>query len=447
MSDATGKVFGGRYRADKLIGHGGMSTVYQGTDTMLEREVAIKLLSERTDVVRKRFLREAQSMAHLNHPNIVCVYDAGEDHDQLFIIMELARGMTLRDLAAKGLNFERSLQIFIELLQALEYAHKQSVIHRDVKPTNIMILEDDTVKVMDFGLSRRVSDATNVTLPGEIIGTIAYLPPERFLGKPSDLRADLYSVGCVMYEIFTGQVPFKSPTEDLVTVIFAHVNEPPVPPRAKNPAIPPALERIILKLIEKDVAQRYASATDVIADLKNVQRQPSGAPQSPHVAAAAQSKPNSAAQAGGQAAMDIKTLLNAALEHERKGNVDAVKQMLNRAVSPAQVLQHAQREALTGMLAARKQDYIEASRAFTAALDGFRAVNNELEYARTALHYGVMNVERYARGEPPAEKLNGVINALSESLPYLQTRRLYDELAKAERTLSALRTIKVGSER
>jgi serine/threonine protein kinase len=438
----AGTVFGGRYRIDKLIGHGGMSTVYQGTDTMLEREVAIKLLAERTDVVRKRFLREAQSMAHLNHPNIVCVYDAGEDREQLYIVMELARGMTLRDLAAKGLSYERSLQIFIELLQALDYAHKQSVIHRDIKPTNIMILDDDTVKVMDFGLSRRVSDATNVTLPGEIIGTIAYLPPERFLGKPSDQRSDLYSVGCVMYEIFAGQVPFKSPTEDLVTVIFAHVNEPPVPPRAKNPAIPVGLERIILKLIEKDATQRYASASEVITDLKNVQRQPAvGAAPAPASPASA------AANQGAQVPTDLKTLLNSALEAERKGNVDAVKQMLNRAVSPAQVLQHAQREALTGMLAARKQDYTEAARAFTAALDGFRAVNNELEFARTALHFGVMNVERYARGEPPGDKLDAVIQALSDSLPFLQNRRLYDELSKAERTLSALRTIKVGSGR
>jgi hypothetical protein len=443
MSEAAaGTVFGGRYRIDKLIGHGGMSTVYQGTDTVLQREVAIKLLAERTDVVRKRFLREAQSMAHLNHPNIVCVYDAGEDREQLYIVMELARGMTLRDLAAKGLSYERSLQIFIELLQALDYAHKQSVIHRDIKPTNIMILDDDTVKVMDFGLSRRVSDATNVTLPGEIIGTIAYLPPERFLGKPSDQRSDLYSVGCVMYEIFAGQVPFKSPTEDLVTVIFAHVNEPPVPPRAKNPAIPVGLERIILKLIEKDAAQRYASASDVITDLKNVQRQPAaGAAPAPAAASPA------AANQGAQVPTDLKTLLNTALEAERKGNLDAVKQMLNRAVSPAQVLQHAQREALTGMLAARKQDYTEAARAFTAALDGFRAVNNELEFARTALHFGVMNVERYARGEPPGDKLDAVIQALSDSLPFLQNRRLYDELSKAERTLSALRTIKVGSGR
>lgn len=442
MSEAPGTVFGGRYRIDKLIGHGGMATVYQGTDTMLEREVAIKLLAERTEVVRKRFLREAQSMAHLNHPNIVCVYDAGEDHEQLYIIMELVAGVTLRDLAAKGLPYERSLQIFIELLTALDYAHKQSVIHRDVKPTNIMILEDDTVKVMDFGLSRRVSDATNVTLPGEIIGTIAYLPPERFLGKPSDLRSDLYSVGCVMYEIFTGQVPFKSPTEDLVTVIFAHVNEPPPPPRSKNPAIPVGLERIILKLIEKDPAQRYASAHDVIADLKNVQRQPAAAGPAPSPGSNA--NVNSAAQRP----VDIKTLLNSALEAERRGNTEAVKQMLNSAVSPAQVLQQAQREALTGMLAARKQDYIEAARAFTAALDGFRAVNNDLEYARTAMHYGIMSVERHTRGDVSVgANLDPIIHALTEALPTFQHRRLYDELAKSERTLSALRTIKIGTNR
>jgi predicted Ser/Thr protein kinase len=440
MIQRIGSILGGRYAVDKLIGSGGMADVYHGMDTFLQREVAIKMLTDRSEVVRKRFLREAQSMAHLNHPNIVGVYDAGEDQDQLYIVMELVRGKTLKEAAAEGLSHERSLQICIELLQALDYAHKQSVIHRDVKPANVMILEDDTVKVMDFGLSRRVSD-NSMTIPGEIIGTIAYLPPERFLGKVSDQRSDLYSVGCVMYEIFTGEVPFNSPTEDLVSVIFSHVNDEPPLPRSKNPQIPPALERVILKLIEKDPANRYAAAADVIADLKDLQRQPAavGAAARPGQPGAGATPPMP------PAGTDLRTLLGNALEAQRKGNTEAVKQILNRAIPPTDVLRRAQREVLTAMLSARKGDYTEATRAYTAALDGFRAVNNELEYARAALQYAVMNVEQHARGNLSAgEKLDNVIHALAESLPILQNRRLYDELERGERMLSELRRIKVG---
>ncbi|MGH7683248.1 MAG: protein kinase domain-containing protein, partial [Vulcanimicrobiaceae bacterium] len=284
MSEHVGTIIAGRYTVDKLIGRGGMADVYHGTDTVLQREVAIKLLTDRSEVVRKRFLREAQSMAHLNHPNVVSVYDAGENEEQLYIVMELIHGKTLKTAVAEGLAYPKALEIFVDLLEALDYAHNNSVIHRDIKPGNVMLLENGDVKVMDFGLSRRVSDASSVTQAGEIVGTIAYLSPERFLGRNTDHRSDLYSVGCLMYEIFTGEVPFKSPSEDLVSVIFAHVNEPPTPPRNKNPNMPAALERVILKLLEKDPADRYATAADVITEIRQLQNLPT----TPQGSAAAQ---------------------------------------------------------------------------------------------------------------------------------------------------------------
>jgi predicted Ser/Thr protein kinase len=444
--ERIGTMIGRRYKVDKLIGRGGMADVYHGMDTVLQREIAVKLLTDRSEIVRKRFLREAQSMAHLNHPNIVGVYDAGEDQEQLYIIMELVRGKTLKQVAAEGLSYERSIEIFIGLLEALDYAHSQSVIHRDVKPANVMILDDGTVKVMDFGLSRRVSDASSVTQAGEIVGTIAYLSPERFLGKTTDARSDLYSVGCVMYEIFTGDVPFKSATDDLVSVIFAHVNEPPVPPRNRNRDIPATLERIILKLLEKDPANRYASARDAIADLQNLSK--GGATVAPAPGGTGTRAPTPApGSPPTPPPRDIRSLL-AAASHAQKSGDPGAKGILDQAFRPGQVLRDAQREVLAAMLATRKRDYTEAARAYGAALDGFRQVNNELEYARTALRYGAMNVERNAHGDKSDDAdLDVVIRALSESLPILRGRRLFGELEEGERTLYALRRIKVNTSR
>lgn len=454
MTERVGSIIAQRYKVDQLIGRGGMADVYHGVDTVLQREIAIKLLTDRSEVVRKRFLREAQSMAHLNHRNIVGVFDAGEDQDQLYIIMELVRGKTLKQVAAEGLAYERSLQIFVELLEALAYAHKQSVIHRDVKPANIMILDTGEVKVMDFGLSRRVSDASSVTQAGEIVGTIAYLSPERFLGKMTDHRSDLYSVGCVMYEIFTGDVPFKSPSEDLVSVIFSHVNETPAPPRDKNPNLPPALERIIVKLLEKDPEDRYDSAEKVIADLNALLKHPSaatGASSAAGGAAATGSAPAPVPTGTRQTPptprpTDLKNLLGTAIEAQRSGNTDAVKEMLSSAFRPAEMLREAQRHVLTAMLAARKQNYAEATKEYTAALDGFKAVNNDVEHAHTAVRYAAMVVEECTRHEKvDDDKVESIIHALTEALPVLRGKRLFSELEQGERILYALRRIRVGS--
>ena len=441
MSEHVGTIIAGRYTVDKMIGRGGMADVYHGTDTVLQREVAIKLLTDRSEVVRKRFLREAQSMAHLNHPNIVSVYDAGEDGEQLYIIMELIHGKTLKDALHEGLAYPRALEVFVDLLEALDYAHKNSVIHRDIKPGNVMLLDDGNVKVMDFGLSRRVSDASDVTQAGEIVGTIAYLSPERFLGRNTDQRSDLYSVGCLMYEIFTGDVPFKSPSEDLVSVIFAHVNEPPTPPRNKNPNLPAGLERIILKLLEKDPADRYATAADVLSDLRQMQNHPTGAP------AATVQPPASPGHPPTPAPRDLKSLLGNAIEAQRSGNVDAVKSMLNHAFRPAEQLREAQKNVLVAMLAERKKDYADAARAYKAALEGFKAVDNELEYARAALRYAGMNVERHAGGQSiDGDETDNVIRVLSEAVALLRSLHLTNEVDHGERLLYALRRIRVGTQ-
>jgi serine/threonine-protein kinase len=182
--------------------------------------------------------------------------------------MELALGPTLADVMANGTTVGFAVRATIRLLEALQYAHERDVLHRDVKPSNIVVRTDGAVKIMDFGLSRRISDLSTGTQAGEIVGTVSYLPPERFLGKPTDARGDLYSLGIILYEMFTGALPFKTDSEDLVAMVFAHVNERAVPPSHFNQIVSPELERIVLTLIEKDPNLRYQSAGAVRDDLR-----------------------------------------------------------------------------------------------------------------------------------------------------------------------------------
>lgn len=272
MSVPTNTVLANRYRIIERIGGGGMGEVFRGMDHVLEREVAIKLLTEQSDEVNRRFLVEAQSMARLNHPNIVGVYDVGVDREFSYIILEYVRGRTVRELDRTALGIRGTIDLAIQILKALQYAHKRDVVHRDLKPGNVIIADDGTLKVMDFGLARRLSDVTNLEQSGEIIGTIAYLPPERFLGKPGDRSSDLYSLGVLMYELLCGVLPFSSPTADLAEVMRLRVSQPPRRPREINPRVPEALDEVVMRLLETDPAKRPHDAATIIAQLRLIRR-------------------------------------------------------------------------------------------------------------------------------------------------------------------------------
>jgi serine/threonine protein kinase len=436
--DLAGKTLADRYRITGHLGRGGMADVYRGEDTLLNRTVAIKVLSDRTEDVRKRFLREAQAMAQLNHHNIVAVYDVGDADGISYIVMELLEGRTLREIPSTELTMHKAVRFFVQLLDALQYAHERDVIHRDIKPANIMVLPDGTVKVMDFGLSRRTTEMSSVTSAGEIVGTIAYLSPERFLGKNADARSDLYSVGVVMYEVFTDTVPFKSDVEDLVAVIFAHVNDLPVLPRSINRNIPLPVERIIMQLLEKDPERRPDTALAVANELRALispdapqipgRRPPPVPPQAqpqapPPGASAAAARPPRPAPSKAE---------------------NAAREVLEKTFGSTATLNEGYANVLAGMLAARKGDFSEASRAYKLSLAAFQEVKNELEYAKTALKYGVMVLQKSS--DPASTDRRDVefaIETLTAAMPELRGRRMSKELDESERILYALQKIGV----
>jgi serine/threonine protein kinase len=423
------KLLGGRYRIDALIGRGGMSDVYRGQDVMLQRQVAIKILTDRSDDLRKRFLREAQSMARLNHPNIVGVFDAAQNDGVSYIVMELVQGRTLASISPSELTVHTALRYILELLEALAFAHENNVVHRDVKPANIMVLQNGAIKVMDFGLSRRTSEMSSVTNAGEIVGTIAYLSPERFLGKVADARSDLYSVGVVMYEVFTGTVPFKNESDDLVAVIFAHVNEPPAALRTVNPAVPAPIERIVLRLLEKDPDRRYASAREVIVDIRTLLglNAPGDAPPSSAVGMAAAMQGQRPSPAAG----------NTPAENEARS-------VLDRTFGNTQTLNEGYANTLAGMLATRKRDWNEATRAFTAALKAFSDVRNHVEHGKTALKYATMVLAKNAETErPDRHEIENAIDTIGRALLVLRARNLTAEVDDGERVLHALQRMGV----
>jgi eukaryotic-like serine/threonine-protein kinase len=252
-----------RYEIHEELGAGGIGVVYRGWDTYLEREVAIKVLSAESlgKQGRARLLHEAQAAASLNHHNIVTVFDAGEVEGIPFIIMELVRGAPLSERIplplGKGIDFTR------QICKALEYAHSNGIIHRDIKPENVLLDENDSAKLSDFGLAR--TGANRMTADGMFIGTVFYMAPENILGKPIDQRSDLYSLGVLMYELLSGSVPYSG--DDPIAVLSQHLHAPLVPPRAHNPEIPFAIERIIQRLLEKNPEDRFESASEVGAAL------------------------------------------------------------------------------------------------------------------------------------------------------------------------------------
>ncbi|MEU2675423.1 Stk1 family PASTA domain-containing Ser/Thr kinase [Streptomyces sp. NPDC007107] len=267
---------GGRYELGSVLGRGGMAEVYLAHDTRLGRTVAVKTL--RADLARDpsfqaRFRREAQSAASLNHPAIVAVYDTGEDYvDGVsipYIVMEYVDGSTLRELLHSGRKLlpERTLEMTVGILQALEYSHRAQIVHRDIKPANVMLTRTGQVKVMDFGIARAMGDSgMTMTQTAAVIGTAQYLSPEQAKGEQVDARSDLYSTGCLLYELLAVRPPFVG--DSPVAVAYQHVREEPQPPSNFDPEITPEMDAIVLKALTKDPDYRYQSADEMRADIE-----------------------------------------------------------------------------------------------------------------------------------------------------------------------------------
>ena len=268
---APGTLIDNRYEAISRLGSGGMADVFLAEDHQLGRKVALKLLHRRfaeDPGFVERFRREAQAAAGLQHPNVVSVYDRGEFDGTYYIAMEYLPGRTLKQLIREEAPLDpvRAIDITVEILKAARFAHRRGVIHRDLKPHNVIIDENDTAKVTDFGIAR--AGASDMTETGSIMGTAQYLSPEQAQGHVVSAGSDLYSVGVVLYELLTGRVPFDA--EAAVTIALKHVSEAPTPPSVINPAVPPDLERVVLWTLDKDPARRPADADQLIAALEEV---------------------------------------------------------------------------------------------------------------------------------------------------------------------------------
>src|ERR1700749_768298 len=267
-----------RYEVGEILGFGGMSEVHLARDTRLHRDVAVKVL--RADLARApsfylRFRREAQNAAALNHPAIVAVYDTGEAETATgplpYIVMEYVDGVTLRDIVHNDGPIEprRAIEIIADACQALNFSHQHGIIHRDVKPANIMISTTNAVKVMDFGIARAIADSGNsVTQTAAVIGTAQYLSPEQARGEKVAARSNVYSLGCVLYEILTGEPPFVG--DSPVAVAYQHVREDPVPPSQRHEDVSAELDAVVLKALAKNPDNRYQTAAEMRADLVRV---------------------------------------------------------------------------------------------------------------------------------------------------------------------------------
>ncbi|HEY2764224.1 MAG TPA: Stk1 family PASTA domain-containing Ser/Thr kinase [Pseudonocardiaceae bacterium] len=273
----TPRLLSERYELGETLGYGGMSEVHRGRDVRLGREVAIKVL--RADLARDpqfqhRFRKEAQNAAALNHPAIVAVYDTGETDSNYgslpYIVMEFVSGRTLRDIVkTEGpMDEQRAMQTMADVCAALDFSHRNGIIHRDVKPANVMITNSGAVKVMDFGIARALADGQGVTQTSAVIGTAQYLSPEQARGEQVDARSDVYAAGCVLYELITGDPPFTG--DSPVAVAYQHVREDPSPPSHQNPGVSAELDAVVLRAMSKNPANRYQSAAEMRTDMVRV---------------------------------------------------------------------------------------------------------------------------------------------------------------------------------
>ncbi|AET70130.1 protein kinase family protein with PASTA domain [Desulfosporosinus orientis DSM 765] len=267
------KIFGGRYEVLERIGAGGMAIVYKAKDLLLNRVVTIKVLREQfvtdEDFIR-RFRREAQSAASLSHPNIVSIYDVGKDGDTEYIVMEYVEGRNLKEIIREyaPLSTDQAINLARQITGAIQNAHENHIIHRDIKPHNILVTAEGNVKVTDFGIARAVSSAT-VTHTGDIVGSVHYLSPEQAKGIQSNERSDIYSLGIVLYELLTGKVPYDGETP--IAIALKHLQQDPEPPSRLNPRISKDFEAVIMRAISKSPEQRYSSAKELLEDLNNIQ--------------------------------------------------------------------------------------------------------------------------------------------------------------------------------
>ena len=268
----------GRYELEEIVGSGGMSVVYRAWDLKSDREVAVKVLrfEHNTDQdLMRQFNREAQAASKVTHPNIVSMYDVGQDGDTRYLVMEYVKGITLKEMIRQQGRIEckRAVQITLKILAAIDHAHKNNIVHRDIKPQNILVDSEGRVKVTDFGIARVLDSGSN-TGTGNVLGSVHYFSPEQARGAVADAKSDLYSVGVVLYEMLTGHVPFDADTP--MAVALKHIHEKPVPPTSQNPAVWISLDEIIMKALEKDPARRYQSAAQMASDLKLAVRHPNG---------------------------------------------------------------------------------------------------------------------------------------------------------------------------
>ena len=268
----------GRYELEEIIGSGGMSVVYRAWDLKSDREVAVKVLRLEhmaDENFVRQFNREAQAASKMTHPNIVNMFDVGQDGDTRYLVMEYVKGITLKDMIRQQGQIEprRAVQMTLKILAAIDHAHKNHIVHRDIKPQNILVDSEGRVKVADFGIAR-VVDSTSNTGTGNVLGSVHYFSPEQARGAVADAKSDRYSVGVVLYEMVTGRVPFDAETP--MAVALKHIHEKPVPPSQYNPEVSKGLDEVILKALEKEPARRYQTAAEMATDLKRALKMPMG---------------------------------------------------------------------------------------------------------------------------------------------------------------------------